>query len=557
MNVRAFYEGGFKMIIKGHFSKGDTPLDQLKEEDKKRYFCVEVNGHIQELTYEFPMDMDATLEFLDLHDNTASRIYETSIRYVVSLAVKSIDKRLDCKFFYNISRSIFCRLIGKKKIHITPSFVAKIAQRVHEIVAADIPFSRIKISKEDALKIYHEQGYVDKMSVLKYRPENFVHLYKSEIFDMTYYDYLYSPMVPSSGYLKDFILRFYEPGFLIQTPRSECDGKIPPFEDEIKFASTLADVSKWTELNQLDTASNVNRFIKKYGALALINLCESRMNDMLADLGRAIVSEGDIARLICVAGPSSSGKTSFANRLTYELMAKGLRPIRISIDDFYIPKGQLPKGTDIESIDAIDIDFFNKTISSLLYGEAVSLPHYTFKEGIRSFNKPIVLSPNQPIIIEGIHALNNKLASDIPAHQKYRVYISPQPQINIDNHTPMSMTDLRLLRRITRDARTRGADAKTTISMWPSVRNGEFKYIYPTEENADFVFDTFMPYEPCALRSFIMPLLNKVSIEDNEYITANRLKALMKYFLPIEITDIPCNSLIREFVGGSSFKDAR
>ncbi len=545
------------MEITSHFLKGETPLSKLKEEDRKKYFCVEINGHIQELNYEFPYEMDATLKFLDLTDSTAARIYETSIRYVVSLAVKSLDNRLDCKFFYNISRSTFCKIIGKKKVHVTPSIVNTIVNRVKEIVAADIPFTRIKISKEEALKLYHKQGFFDKLNVLKYRPENYVHLYQSKFADLEYYDYLYSPMVPSSGYLKDFILRFYEPGFLIQTPRSECDGIIPAFEDEIKFASTLANVSKWSESNGLDTAFNVNRFIKKYGALALINLCESRINDMLSELGKDIVSDGDVARLICIAGPSSSGKTSFANRLTFELMSKGLRPIRISIDDFYIPKGQLKEGTDIESLDAIDVELYNKTISSLLYGEAVSLPHYAFKEGIRTFNKPIVLAPNQPIIIEGIHALNNKLGSSIPEHQKYRIYIAPQPQINIDNHTPMSMSDLRLLRRITRDARTRGADAKTTIGMWPSVRNGEFKYIYPTEENADFIFDTFMPYEPCALRSFIMPLLNKVSPDDNEYPTANRLKALMKYFLPIKIDDIPCNSLIREFVGGSSFKDAR
>ncbi len=545
------------MIITQHFLKGETPLDKLPDEDKKKYICVEVNGRLTELNHPFSYECDATLNYLDLTSNTATKIYEASLRYLVALAVKSIDSKLDCKFFYNISRSVFCRLLGRKKLHTTPSIVKKIADKMQEIVNLDVPFTRVKVSKEEALKIYHQQGLFDKISVLRYRPENFVHLYKCNAFGFDYYDYLYSPMVPSSGFLKDFILRYYEPGFLIQSPRSECGGRIPPFEDELKFARTLAGVSRWSEENQLDTATGINRFLKKYGSLSLINLAESRMNDMLAHLGQDIVSGDNAVRLICIAGPSSSGKTSFANRLTFELMSKGLRPIRISVDDFYIPKGELVPDVDIESIDAIDTTLFNDTISALIAGEEVMLPHYTFKEGVRTFSKPIVLSPNQPIIMEGIHALNTKLGTSIPEHQKYRVYISPKPQVNIDNHTPMSMTDIRLLRRITRDARTRGTDAKTTISMWPAVRNGEFKYIYPTEENADFVFDTFMSYELCAIRNYVMPLLNEIQPSDNEFATANRLKALLKYFLPIGIDDIPCNSLIREFVGGSSFKDAR
>ncbi len=196
-------------------------------------------------------------------------------------------------------------------------------------------------------------------------------------------------------------------------------------------------------------------------------------------------------------------------------------------------------------------------MSKLIQGDAVPLPNYDFKEGIRTFSKPILVEDNQPIIIEGIHALNSKLTPSISEAQKYKIYIAPQPQVNIDNHTPLSMTDMRLLRRIARDSRTRGSDASDTISMWPNVRNGEFKYIYPTEENADFVFDSFFPYEPCALRNIVLPLLDKVQPTQQEYLTASRLKQMVKYFLPIPSNNIPCNSLMREFVGGSSFKDAR
>jgi uridine kinase len=196
-------------------------------------------------------------------------------------------------------------------------------------------------------------------------------------------------------------------------------------------------------------------------------------------------------------------------------------------------------------------------MTNLIQGEAVALPVYDFKNGIRSFGKPIQVEENQPIIIEGIHALNPKLTPSIPEAQKYKIYIAPQPQVNIDNHTPVSMTDMRLLRRIARDSRTRGSDATETINMWPNVRSGEFKYIYPTQENADFVFDSFFPYEPCALRNIVLPLLDKVRPDQKEYLTASRLKQMVKYFLPIPTNNIPCNSLMREFVGGSSFKDAR
>lgn len=545
------------MLIKVKTEAGKKALDMLVADQKKRYIAVEVNGKLEELNYIFKEDKEVELNFLDLSDINAVNIYEASLRYLVSLALKTIDPKLDCRFFYNISRSIFCRVISKKKQLITPVFVDKIFKRMKEIVELDVPFTRERVTKEEAITLYHQQGFIDKINTLKYRPENFVHLYSCEAFGIKYCDYPYSQMVPSSGYLKDFILRYYDPGFLIQTPRAECGGKIPAFEDEIKFATTLADSSKWSESNHLDTPANINRFLKRYGATALINISESRINEMLVNLVNDIVKDDHIERLICIAGPSSSGKTSFANRLTYALMSKGLRPVRISIDDFYIPRDQLSEDADLESLDSIDVDFFNTAIVSLLSGEEVRMPRFDFKSGKRTFLKPLQTNYNQPLIIEGIHALNNRLGALVPEHQKYRIYIAPQPQLNIDNHTPMSMTDLRLLRRICRDARTRGSDAKATISMWPSVRKGEFKYIYPGEENADFVFESFLPYEPCALRNLVVPLLNKVSPDDKEYATAIRLKSLLKYFLPIDTDDVPCNSLMREFIGGSSFKDAR
>jgi uridine kinase len=238
-------------------------------------------------------------------------------------------------------------------------------------------------------------------------------------------------------------------------------------------------------------------------------------------------------------------------------MSRGLRPIRISLDNFYTPRDRMKPDTDIESIEALDVDYFNDVMIKLISGDVVTLPVYDFKNGTRTDGHKLQLGEDQPIIIEGIHALNPQMTSGIPELQKYKIYIAPQPQLNIDYHTPLSMTDIRLLRRIARDSRTRGTSAKNTIKMWPNVRHGEFEYIYPTQENADFVFDSFVPYELSALRNIVLPELEKVKPTDEEFLTAVRLKQMVRYFLPVQIDDIPCNSLMREFVGGSSFKDAR
>ncbi len=545
------------MIFHQELKRGTTVISLLNEEEKKKYYCCKIEGRIQELNYVIEKDGTYDIEFLMLDNQDATRIYATSMRYLLAFAIKEINPKLEVRFFYNISRSIFVKVINNKNFKVTTSFVKKVEAKMRELIRADVPFRRVRMTKEAALQKYKEEHLTDKIRVLKYRPENYVHLYEASYQGMEYSDYLYGMMVPSSGYLSSFAIRYYAPGFLVQVPRSECDGAIPPFTNEMKFATSLASTYQWADENHLSTASDINRFLKNYDALSLVNLCEARINNLLADLGKDITESREGVRLICVAGPSSSGKTSFANRLLYELMARGLRPVRISIDNFYIPKKSLPEGTDIESIDALDLEYFNHFINALIQGEEMENPVYDFKSGERRFQKSIRVMDNQPIIIEGIHALNPKMTAEIPDFQKYKIYIAPQPQVNIDNHTPISMTDMRLLRRIARDARTRGSDARETISMWPNVRNGEFNYIYPTQEYADFVFDSFYPYEPCVLKNIVLPQLEKITKDQEEYLTAQRLKNMVRYFLPIPVEDIPCNSLMREFVGGSSFKDAR
>ncbi len=538
------------------YKKGTRVMDLLTPEEQKHYICCKVNGVIKELDYVFLKDTNAMVELLDLSNSESYHIYEATLRFITAFAIHEIDSRLKVRFFYNVSRAIFCR-IENRNYRVTDEFVDQVDKKIKEIIDADLRIERIKIPKEEAIEIYKEQNDFDKIKMLNYRKEDFVHMYKVVYNGHAYYDYLFCKLVPFTGSVNIYALRPYAPGFLLQTPRYECDGRIPPFTDEIKFAATLAHTSKWSEMEGFDTAANINGFVKRNSALSLINVSEARFSSMLAQLSLDIYNSDEKIRLICIAGPSSSGKTSFANRLMYQLMVFGLNPIRISIDDFYIPRDEMPEGTDIESVDALDIDLFNRTIYGLIQGKSLPLPRYDFKTSERTFSKPVKISSSDVIIIEGIHALNSLLTRGIPEHQKYRIYIAPQSQVNIDNHSPLSMTDLRLLRRIARDARTRDSDAKATIAMWPNVRNGEFKYIYPTQENADYVFDTFLPYEVGALKDIVLPLLDRITPEDDEYMVASRLRSTVKLFTSIPADDIPCNSLMREFVGGSSFKDAR
>lgn len=540
------------------FLKKDTRFaDLLKTEEKFNYYCVRVNGIIKELNSIVQQDGNYEVEFVDFNDLGSSRIYAASMRYLVAMAAYLVNPKLHLRFYYNISRALFCRVVSPKNEDMTEELIYKIESKMNELIRADLPIRKLKVSKAEAIDIYRKLDMKDKADIIPYREEEYVHLYECEYNGVKYYNYPLCYMVPSTGYLREFKLRYYDPGMIIQVPRSDTRGVIPEFINETKFANSLQSTSRWHEMNQLDTVNNINKFIHKYSKVALINVCETRINNFLTKLGEKILDRDSRIRLICIAGPSSSGKTSFSNRLIYELMSHGLRPLRISMDDYYFSKDEMPKNVSLESIDAIDIDLFNQQMSDLIHGKTIYMPEFDFKTGKKELKKKVSLPDGQPIIIEGIHALNSLTCNNISSSAKYRIYIAPQPQINIDNLSPLSMTDMRLLRRIARDARTRNTTAAETIRMWPSVREGEFKYIYPTQENADFVFDSFMPYELCALRNVVLPLLEEITIDQEEYMMAFNLKYMVRYFLPISLGDIPCNSIIREFVGGTSFKDVK
>lgn len=515
-----------------------------------QYLCAKVNHRIRDLNYE--VYFDANIEFLTILDQDAVRTYETTLRYLLAMAVYQLNPAYRFRFSYHISRSIFMEFSHPKKID--PSFVEKINQKLTQLVQDNIGFDRLIVSKEEAIKLYETLGYTDKIDILKYRPEKTVHLYQSG----TYRNYMFGMMAISSRLIKDWKLIYYPPGIIIQYPRAEMKGKIPVFEDAPMFGQTLKESHAWSKITQADTVANINHYVSEDKVVDFINLCEAKHARMLVELGEAIEKRRDELRLVCIAGPSSSGKTTFANRLRIELMSRGFLPIRISIDDYYLPKNEAPKDSDgkpdLENIHALNLPLFNQHLAQLINGEIVTLPQSKFDASLGKA-KTLKIQEDTLIIIEGIHALNDALTSLVPKTQKYKIYISPQSQINYDHHNPMSLTDLRLLRRMVRDKKYRGSSAEQTIDMWPSVRRGEFTWIYKTQEEADYVFNSFLPYELCVMKRYAIPLLAAIQKESTYFPTAERLMRMLKYFVDMEEKWIPSNSLIREFIGGSCFRE--
>lgn len=443
--------------------------------------------------------------------------------------------------------------VSSRKMPVNEETLARIENRMKELVSQNLPIEKRSIPVEEAIEHFTRHGMIDKARLFRFRRSSSVNVYLLDGFE----DYYYGYMVPSTGYLKYFKLIPYDEGFVLEFPPRKTPETFGPFREQPKVFQTLKNSTKWGEILNVGTVGALNEQISEGNVGNIILAQEAIMEKGLGDIAAEIASRPD-KKLIMIAGPSSSGKTTFSHRLSIQLMAHGLKPHPIAVDNYFVERVDTPKDENgqynFECLEAMDIELFNQQMSALLRGEKVFMPTFNFVTGMKEYKgNSLKLGPEDVLVIEGIHCLNDALSYSLPAENKFKIYVSALTQMNIDEHNRIPTTDGRLLRRMVRDARTRGASAQKTISMWPSVRRGEDENIFPYQESADVVFNSALIYELAVLKQYAEPLLFGIRPEDPEYLEAKRLLKFLNYFQGIDSNLIPGNSILREFIGGSFF----
>ena len=443
--------------------------------------------------------------------------------------------------------------VSSRKMPVNEETLARIENRMKELVGQNLPIEKRSIPVEEAIEHFTRHGMIDKARLFRFRRSSSVNVYLLDGFE----DYYYGYMVPSTGYLKYFKLIPYDEGFVLEFPPRKTPETFGPFREQPKVFQTLKNSTKWGEILNVGTVGALNEQISEGNVGNIILAQEAIMEKGLGDIAAEIASRPD-KKLIMIAGPSSSGKTTFSHRLSIQLMAHGLKPHPIAVDNYFVERVNTPKDENgqynFECLEAMDIELFNQQMSALLRGEKVFMPTFNFVTGMKEYKgNSLKLGPEDVLVIEGIHCLNDGLSYSLPAENKFKIYVSALTQMNIDEHNRIPTTDGRLIRRMVRDARTRGASAQKTISMWPSVRRGEDENIFPYQESADVVFNSALIYELAVLKQYAEPLLFGIRPEDPEYLEAKRLLKFLNYFQGIDSNLIPGNSILREFIGGSFF----
>ncbi len=534
-----------------------TALHELAKKYQKDYdspiIIAIVNNKLKELG--FVLEEDSQIEFLDIKNKDGYKTYQRSILFLMIKAIRDVtgkDAALETVIHYSINSGVYCEL--KSELASDIVFLKQVTNRMQEMVKQDILLERKAVKVDAAKKIFEEQGMLDKLELFKYRRSSMINLCKLE----DYYDYFYGEIAYSTGCLGVFELFPYDEGFIIQLPKKQEPKVVDTFNPDKKLFKTMKRTSKWGEIMEVENVGDLNRVIASGRMNNLILVSEALMEKRVANIADKIIEDEKKKRFVFIAGPSSSGKTTFANRLGIQLMAHGVNPHTISLDNYFVSRELTPKDEDgkynFECLEAIDLEQFNKDMSDLLEGKTVDMPHFNFISGEREYKgNYLKLKENDILVIEGIHGLNNKVSYALPEESKFRIYISALTQLNIDNHNRIPTTDARLLRRMVRDNFYRGASATRTIGMWESVRRGEENYIFPFQEQADAMFNSALIYELCVLKQFAEPLLFNVSRDCPEYIEARRLIKMLDYFLGVSSDKVPYNSLLREFIGGSCF----
>lgn len=531
-------------------SESDTleaVADRFKDYYEDDIILGIVNGRLRELNKKIKSDCE--LSFVTTADRDGRRTYRRSVVLLLQRAIYDVyGSMTQLHVMHSLGEGYYCQL----EKSVTEHDIDRIVCSMYSFVEKDLPITKHSAKTQYAEQLFKEKGQHDKERLLHYRRSSRVNLYELD----GVVDYFYGFMAPSTGMLKYFDIVPYESGFVLLFPGANSRS-VEPLVTSNKLFHTLDDSREWSKMLGIGTIGSLNDAIAAGRGQEIMLLQEALMEQKIGNLAAQIASD-DKKKFVMIAGPSSSGKTSFANRLSIQLIAKGRKPHPLSLDDYYVDREFCPKNPDgsfdFECLESIDIKLFNEDMNRLLKGEAVDMPSFNFKTGKREYRgRKLTLGANDILVIEGIHGLNDRLSQLIPPEHKFKIYISALTQLNIDEHNPLSTTDERLIRRIVRDARTRGTNAMETIAMWPSVRKGERENIFPFQEQADVMFNSALVYELAVLKVYAEPLLFGIERDCPEYLEAKRLLKLLDYFLPMPADGIPNNSLLREFVGGSCF----
>lgn len=538
----------------------DVPVNTRLEEISGQFqnkvnnliVAAKVNNKFRELSYLLE-DEISNIEFVDLSSTDGMRIYRRSLMFVFIRATMELFEGCKVKVHHSLSKGLYCEFDYNRIL--TEEDIKEISERMKEIIDSNEAFSKRKVPLADAAKIFRKFDMLEKEKLLKFRTNDTINIYTLGWLQ----NYFYGYMVPSTGYLKWFELKPYNEGVILRHPREYTDDNVPEFEEQKNLAKIYSEADRWGRILDIAYVSVLNERIVSHEYPELIRISEALHEKKVAEIADQITESNK--RLILIAGPSSSGKTTFAHRLMIQLKVNGLRPITISTDNYFVDRTRTPLDEDgnydFESIDAVDVKLFNKHLMGLLNGEEIELPTFNFQEGVQEFlGNKIKIDSDQPIIIEGIHGLNEKLTFEIPKENKFKIYISALTQLKIDDHNRIPTTDTRLIRRIVRDSKYRGHSAEKTIGMWYSVRRGEEKNIFPYQEGADVMFNSALVYELATLKKYAEPLLLAIKEDQPEYSEAKRLLKFLSYFISIDSDAyIVQTSILKEFIGGSCFHE--
>ena len=534
-----------------------TPYKKIAADFQGKYpyeiLLVNRDGKLCEL--HKTLDRDCSLKMVTAEEKPGMQTYERSVAFLMLKAFHDVAgtenvERLSVE--YSISHALFIR--AKGNFTLDAAFLERVEARMREMAAQALPIQKRSVSTDDAVEMFQRTRMLDKARLLSYRINSHVNIYTLDGFT----DYFYGYMVPDTSYLKYFGLELFEDGFILRLPDQKTPDRLGDFRPSMKVFRELHDATLRSEGLCISNVGEMNDVISEGKVTQMILAQEAMMEKKIGDIAEEIARRKGV-RFVMIAGPSSSGKTTFSHRLSTQLVACGMRPHAIATDNYFKNRSETPRDQngqyDFECLGAMDIEQFNTDMVRLLNGETVEIPQFNFKKGVREYNGDyLTLGEQDVLVIEGIHCLNDQFSHSLPKESKYKIYISCLTTLNIDDHNRIPTTDARLLRRIERDARTRGYSAQATIRMWPSVRKGEENNIFPYQDSADMIFNSALLYETALLKPYVEPLLFGVPKDCEEYIEAKRLLKFLNYFLPLPADDVPKTSLMREFVGGGCYK---